>query len=170
MKQEFKIQKMKLQGWWQNLDHNNCSHFRQHSRKSEKWRKKWNMSQEDDLSPGIHLALYFSPSLIWNAGRTSTILELYHDTILCFFPIKLCCQAHRHFARTMYFLRTSVSHWRLPKQTNVTLAATEVWAGFCQRATGDDQCNKLLHWWMICSFISVGKMHQDARTTSIKAQ
>lgn len=95
---------------------NNCSHCRQHSRKSEKWRKKWDMPQEDDLCPGIHLALYFSPSLTQNAGGTNTILELYRHVILSCFPIKLCSQAHRHFSRTMFFLRTSVSHWRLAKQ------------------------------------------------------
>lgn len=48
----------------------------------------------------------------------------------------------------------------------LTLAATEVWASFCQRAAGDDQCNKLLHWGIFCSFMSMGKMHQNEKTTN----
>lgn len=55
--------------------------------------------------------------LAWHRMQEGQTESWNHIMILCYLVfLSNCSQAHRQFGRTMFFLRTSVSHWRLSKQ------------------------------------------------------
>ena len=175
---------MLLQCCWQNPDHSNCSHRRQHSRKSEKWRKKWNMSQEVGLSPECHLAPYFFPSLTQSAGKTNEILGAVSWCYTTLFSYQTQLPSPQMLCRNDVFPGTSGSHQRLLKQScdkyaidtdsyrdvSVSVRGLLEMMSMINRFSLSQNRKKEDFRWMLCSFISMGKRHQHERTTSIKDQ
>lgn len=153
-----------------------------HSRRSKKWRKKWNMSQEDGLSPGCHLAPYFSPSLTQSAGKTNEILEAMSWGYSTLFSYQTLLSTPQILCRNDVF---SWNIWTPPKAFEVELWQICYWHWQLQRCEHVSvrgllemiNCFSLSQnrkkegfRWMLCSFISTGKRHQHERTANIKDQ
>lgn len=164
---------MPLQCFWQNPVSSNCRHHRQHSRKSEKWRKNWNMSQEDGLFPRYHPAPCYFPSLSQSTGKTNEILgamswcctTLFSYQTLLSSPQTLC--TNDDFSWNIWIPLKAFRaelwqihywHWQLQRSERVSVRGLLDMINVINCFWSQNRKKEDFRW-MLCSFLSTEERH-----------